>query len=49
MIIPFISLEAMAAAAYLLEPEGTDRESFLLGFVAGVEALGRVLRESKSI
>lgn len=45
MIIPFIHIESLAAAAYMLEPEGTDRDSFLLGFVAGVEALGRVLRD----
>ncbi len=44
MIIPLISIESLAAAAYEQEPPGVDRESFMLGFVAGVEALGRVMR-----
>lgn len=45
MIAPFISIEALAAQAYQQEPPGVDRESFMLGFVAGVEAVGRVLRK----
>lgn len=45
MILPFISIEALAVASYEQEPAGVDRESYLLGFAAGVEALNRTLRE----
>lgn len=45
MIIPFISIEAMAVEAYEQEPPGVDQESFLLGFAAGVEALNRAMRD----
>lgn len=45
MTLPFISIEALAAAAYEQESPGVDREAFMLGFVAGVEALNRTLRE----
>lgn len=45
MITPFISIESLAAAAYQQEPPGLDRDAYLLGFVAGVQALERALRE----
>lgn len=45
MILPFINLEAMADAAYEQEPPGLDRVSFMLGFVAGVDAFNLELRK----
>lgn len=45
MILPFISIEVLAAEAYEQEPSGVNRESYLLGFVAGAESLNRTLKE----
>lgn len=48
MILPFVSVEAMAERAWreLGAQEGVDRTSYLLGFIDGAQALSMALQEA---